>query len=427
LEADLFFSIFSDLARWKMRKRFLSIILVLILILSGSTTAAFGEPADQDTGDGDRLGTSSVSDNTADGSLTDDPLITGSGAADGGENGGGTTDGGENGGGTTDGGENGRGASDEAGDDTAETGDTATGDAGTGDAGTGITGSGTAEADDTGADGDEDWTRFDNLAGGSREVDHDYEIEEVDLAASGDGLRNRFNADSLPSKYICNSLPDLRSQNPYGTCWAFSSIALAEISLVRQGYYLPEDIDLSELQLAYFTYHSVTDPLGGTEGDSNGLGYANYGGFLDNGGNIEFSQNVLASWMGAASETLVPYGRASKYMRLDDSYAYNDEAHLSAIYRTTINTNDLDPVKKLIYDNGAVGISFCSNGANYDSRYNSFYTPSSCESNHAVAVVGWDDEFPADHFRYKAEGDGAWLVRNSWTRGTFDNHQDYNG
>ena len=59
--------------------------------------------------------------------------------------------------------------------------------------------------------------------------------------------------------------PAVRDQNPYGTCWAFSSLGLAEFDLISDGI-AKKDIDLSELQLIYFTYNFVTDPLGGTKG-----------------------------------------------------------------------------------------------------------------------------------------------------------------
>lgn len=83
--------------------------------------------------------------------------------------------------------------------------------------------------------------------------------------------------------------PSNRNQNPYGTCWAVSSIGLAEFDLINDSLAgrgdFDNSLDLSELQLAYFTYNSVLDPLGGTEGDytkyyneNASVSYLNYGG-----------------------------------------------------------------------------------------------------------------------------------------------------
>lgn len=57
----------------------------------------------------------------------------------------------------------------------------------------------------------------------------------------------------LESKYIPakGDLPLTRDQNPYGTCWAFSTISLAEIGMKKAGY-VTEFPDYSELHLVYF-------------------------------------------------------------------------------------------------------------------------------------------------------------------------------
>ena len=38
------------------------------------------------------------------------------------------------------------------------------------------------------------------------------------------------------SKYTTPNLPAVRNQNPYGTCWAFSTVACVEINLINKGY-----------------------------------------------------------------------------------------------------------------------------------------------------------------------------------------------
>ena len=44
------------------------------------------------------------------------------------------------------------------------------------------------------------------------------------------------------------------------------------------------------------------------------------------------------------------------------------------------------------------------------------YTYRNVQSNHAVTVVGWDDDFAASRFQegHQPPADGAWLVKNSW-------------
>ncbi len=72
---------------------------------------------------------------------------------------------------------------------------------------------------------------------------------------------------AVPASYVSPYITSVKNQNPYGTCWAFAFIGASEASIYKQGLGTA-DTDLSEWQLAYFLSHTVTDPMGGTAGDS---------------------------------------------------------------------------------------------------------------------------------------------------------------
>lgn len=221
---------------------------------------------------------------------------------------------------------------------------------------------------------------------------------------------------------VTSKYPAYRNQNPYGTCWAFASTGLAEFDLINDGS-ADKNIDLSELALAYFTYNSVTDPLGGMVGDytkyyneNASVSYLNYG------GNFEMASRRYAQWVGPVNESLVPYSQASGSVSngLDDSYAYGyDEAHLQNAYLINIKKN-ADDVKKQIMEHGAVGIMYYhddySLGWNDSIASYTYHDDDYSGGGHAVMVVGWDDNFSKDNFTAasKPENDGAWLIRNSW-------------
>lgn len=245
---------------------------------------------------------------------------------------------------------------------------------------------------------------------------------------------------TYPSSYRTADLPPLRDQNPYGTCWSFASLALAEISLMKKGIYT--EPDLSELHLAYFTFNSVVDPLGGTEGD-----YISYGNnVLNYGGNFEMAFQTLAKWTGAASETTVPYKQADKLRTsgLSASLAYNDYAHLKSAYiaeidmdsfRSSKDISALAPIKQMVTDYGAAGMCFgaidnMSSAVStnvYSKKHKSYYNSTPIDANHAVVIVGWDDDFSGNNFAKKAPGDGAFLIRNSWTTTGSPDNLDYAG
>ena len=213
-------------------------------------------------------------------------------------------------------------------------------------------------------------------------------------------------------------LPEIRDQNPYGSCWAFTTNAAQELSLLKAGY---GTVDLSELQLAYFTYHSVTDPLGGTQGDK--VTYSSSGGanYLDKGGNFSYATAALMNWVGAADESTVPYSDAAKSLTkgLDDSLAYGaDVAHLQNVYQINIRENPIE-VKKMVKEYGAAAITYYDTGDLEDSEVYkakncAYYNPNDEIVNHAITIVGWDDNFSRSNFSQDPGKDGAWLVRNSW-------------
>lgn len=219
-----------------------------------------------------------------------------------------------------------------------------------------------------------------------------------------------------------NKYPGNRNQNPYGTCWAFSSIGLAEFDLINDGYF-DKSIDLSELQLAYFTFNSVKDPLGGTEGDH--AKYYNENtttSYLNYGGNYEMAARRLSQWVGSTSEADVPYKGAAGTLAngLNENYAYNhDVAHLRNAYIINLKSN-VDAVKQNIMEHGAVGTMYYHDDSsmlwNSESSLWTYYDTSNAGGGHAVMIVGWDDDFSTDNFvgTSKPKNNGAWLIRNSW-------------
>lgn len=267
------------------------------------------------------------------------------------------------------------------------------------------------------------------IGDGIRVVGDYYHVEELDniesISSYGDGDEHIQEDWNLPAAYKpdYNALPSLRSQSPYGTCWAHASVFGAEMAAIKAGR-ADENVDYSELQLSYFYYNPVVDPLGGTVGDTvitNNKNYLNYG------GNTWRAATVMAQWVGIADETTVPYSLAEDVISygLDAKYATGyDVAHLENAYM--FNAEDRDAIKKRIYDGNGMAIAYCDDDMYYNETYNSYYCPTKNTTNHAVAVVGWDDNFPSSNFGSNvSEGDGAWLIRNSWTTRTQESHYGY--
>ena len=219
------------------------------------------------------------------------------------------------------------------------------------------------------------------------------------------------------SFYRTANLPAIRSQGKYGICWAVSAISLLEINMMKNGY--AED-DYSEMHLAYFTYHSAEDVLGGLYGDER----TDKGGkfWLTGGGNFTMAAATLKNWKGAAEEELVPMNEETEEEidknGLPATCAFDDVVYMENYY--LINMTEPAGIKQAVVDYGAVAISYYMDGAvnhktdNYNPDTAAYYCPADMPINHGGVIVGWDDDYPASNFSTTPAKGGAWIVRNSW-------------
>ena len=246
-----------------------------------------------------------------------------------------------------------------------------------------------------------------------------YHGEEEIKVSSLQELEPGADHGDLAASYKSPYITAIKDQNPYGTCWAHAAMASAEADLWKKGL-ADSTIDLSEWQLAYFFYHTVEDPLGGTAGDSVTVVGDTY---LNRGGNQQLATYRLATWQGVTQEVDAPYSTVynDRTKTLDDSLAYGKDAyHLENAY--WVSMKDRDIVKQLIVQYGACAASYCHDEKYYNSTNQWYrseplaeYNPTKTKTNHAITIVGWDDNYSKDNFgTYKPSSDGAWLCKNSW-------------
>lgn len=138
----------------------------------------------------------------------------------------------------------------------------------------------------------------------------------------------------------------------------------------------------------------------------------------------------LSQWISPVSESVAKYPSSTLSQNevpdssMFDGLPYSDYTyHLDNVYLINIAKNPND-VKNAIMTYGAAGISYYHDEDNYYKYYKMYNTNYEYSyafndadhntTNHAVMIVGWDDEFSKDNFNTKPSIDGAWLVRNSW-------------
>ena len=183
-------------------------------------------------------------------------------------------------------------------------------------------------------------------------------------------------------------LTSVKNQNPYGTCWAYATYASLESWLLKSGV---GTFDFSE--------NNMVNLHGGDWG-------------FDEGGNGDRASAYLVRWGGPVLESQDPYANPGGSIETAPTRHVQNVRWIPG--RTSYLDNDA--IKRAILDFGAAYVSYYHSSLYYKSSTASyyFYGDTSRRGNHAVAVVGWDDAYPASNFAKTPPGNGAFIVRNSW-------------
>lgn len=208
---------------------------------------------------------------------------------------------------------------------------------------------------------------------------------------------------ALPSSYDLRTLgkvTPVRDQGNCGSCWAFATYGSLESDLLPS-----ETWDFSENNLK----------------NTDGFDWGSC-----DGGNGFMSTAYLARWSGPISEADDPYNPSSNV----SPPGLTSRKHLQEVLLISGRANSLDNVniKQAVMTYGALDATMYWDNAFYNSAYSAYYyngggTPNA--SNHAVAIVGWDDNFDKNKFSTIPPGNGAFLIKNSWGTGFGENGYFY--
>ncbi|MBO4919597.1 MAG: InlB B-repeat-containing protein [Erysipelotrichaceae bacterium] len=223
----------------------------------------------------------------------------------------------------------------------------------------------------------------------------------------------------------------VKSQGNYGTCWVHAALASAESSYLKN---YGEELDLSELQVAYFAYHNegIADALDLITEDSFSNRYESSKGLLNGGGNGRIASMMIATGIGIVDEEDMPYphnqiDEETFVSEIDTDYCYQKNKYLLKDAKW-IDPADSDTIKYVLMNYGAIETSYLSVTTGikledgtiyyasdfYNSATKAYYNYAVSGTNHAVTIVGWDDDFDKNNFPTAPENNGAWLIKNSW-------------
>lgn len=235
----------------------------------------------------------------------------------------------------------------------------------------------------------------------------------VSFAKTADGESYKtLSHRTLPSLEEIVSLPEydgrdygiitpVKDQGSTNLCWAYSSIAASEASIVRSGLKPLDEVNLNPTAAAYRVNNRAGDPLGNTSGN-----YVS-GDFTTFTGNPSKIATIFSGWWGpvsGANATVDPFE--------------NSEFRLENAVHIPENKNDpalrVAEIKKAIAKYGAV--TFQYNNRNNIYYYNPKNEKSGSSYPHACAIVGWNDNIPAENFAPDgATMNGGWLIKNSYS------------
>ena len=216
--------------------------------------------------------------------------------------------------------------------------------------------------------------------------------------------------DPLPKAYCMRDEYILFAQNQdaHGYCWNFATTMAAATTLMRA---TGEFYDFSELwtgvSACAFGHHSTPGSGGGFD--------TQYTAMQKAGLMLECDLPYQNSYTVSAENAMDYFNFFGKYSC--DALA----SCLVSDQQTNFGTDEVEKMKKHIYENGSVYMAFNFRTGFIDDGPSYYLTPhqQNTTSAHAISVIGWDDDYTrelcVDGSDTPQVYRGAWIVMNSYT------------
>lgn len=211
----------------------------------------------------------------------------------------------------------------------------------------------------------------------------------------------------------------VRNQGSENSCWAFTTLACLETNLALKNKRAGKETKVYDFSEQYMVSSSFYNNYLNGLTNNRGLNFKPY-----EGGNFETRAiGNITNGYGVVNEEDYPYLNTEAPVDLNGLKNKKIVADvLDTITFSNPKNNDerislIKKIKEHIVENGGVYTAikapdignFKFNPFNGALFHNNEEYP-----NHAVTIIGWDDNYSKDNFVSKPERDGAWIVKNSY-------------
>ena len=234
-----------------------------------------------------------------------------------------------------------------------------------------------------------------------------YELSKAPTATSLAQVQAQATYPATYDLRTLNKVSPVENQGSCGSCWTFATFGSLE------SYLLPGlTTTYSENNLKNFADFDYTCCAGGDSAMSTA--------YLARWGTTMTDATGATIHGGPVTSASDPYSDSSCTSSATTSQI---AMHVQNVYYLPLKQSALDnnAIKSALMTYGGVYTAFqweSSSSSTTTSYWNqataAYYDYNAPGANHAVTIVGWDDNFSAKNFSTTPPGNGAWICKNSW-------------
>lgn len=216
---------------------------------------------------------------------------------------------------------------------------------------------------------------------------------------NSDNSDNRENAIPTSFSSVEYDIVNPPKDQKYNDCWIYSSLSVLETKLLKRGF------SANSFSADHMNLWATAK--------SNGKGWLRS---ITSDGYAFTALGYLSSWQGGIEQ--------SDFDSIAEEYSPDTDLSDFVNYGVTaikyLDDCPQDEIKQEIMKNGSIYAAYSHSNFYENNDRTAYFCPkgSPKATGHAIAIVGWDDDYSKENFKTAngilPENNGAWLVKNSW-------------